>query len=976
MATNTKQLFTFTSDALEADTFTVSRFDGVEALSSLFNFDITLLAESPDIDLADLLRHPACLTIRGKEAGDLRYHGILSRCTLERPVGDKFLYQARLVPLSWRLSLIQHNQVFLNRAIPQIIDTVLRDGDLLPADFDFRLQGEYEPREYVCQYGESHHDFISRQMEQNGIYTFFDHLAGRDCLVITDTLLSHEEPDVGGKLIFSPDSGLDGVSKTKSVQRFTSVRSQVPGSVRLRDYNYRKPGLEMLGEAKVSEDGFGHIYQYGDHFQSSEEGQRLAAIRAEEQKWQEMLFKGESTAVGIQPGFLFVMSNHFREDLNGAYLCVDIEHHGRQDEDEQGVQKEGENWYNNTFTAIAADVQFRPQRKTPRPQFTGSLNAHIDGHGSGEYAELDEQGRYKVILPFDISGRGQGKASAWMRMMQPFTGQGYGMHFPLRKGSEVLLTFVDGNPDRPIISGAVPNPETRSVVDANNQDRSGFQTAGGSSFYSDDRPGHQHMLLRAGDENSGLRIGAGSDSSVAAWSSNLFMGGTAMSVVGSLLANYTFAAIQDTSITGWKFGLIMKVLEKFMLRTPRIVDKYDRANTDAAPNVIQNEVDLVTAVSATIEILVELYFIALTIKEMGAEGKAGESAYIVYSKEGETLVRNKAAGKHIYFYTETGDIYEEGINLELESGPEKENRVLLGSGQSNDEVDTRATVELMQGDVTIISGNLGKPGDEEAEEEEGDNSTAKMANAAEEPEESADGEESGEPGAVEPSGNEPPTADGRNFVKLVSGVKDDSINAQAMLELMQGDIVLTSGSAASADEEEEEELPPNSIWMISGEETAKSTMQLTQGDIEMVSGEGTENYIRLVSAGPGTEEAEETPEDSSTAPASDSSSTAAVAGAAATTTAEPTTTPAPTTTAEPTTTAAPTTTPAPADEETATESGGMAIIELKQGVITIQSGDGKIIISDGEVRLSGVVALEGTEEGNVMVDSDSKIILG
>ena len=108
---------------------------------------------------------------------------------------------------------------------------------------------------------------------------------------------------------------------------------------------------------------------------------------------------------------------------------------------------------------------------------------------------MDEQGRYKVILPFDISGRAKGKGSAWLRMMQPFTGPDYGMHFPLRKGSEVLLTFVDGNPDRPIISGAVPNPETRSVVEAGNQDRSGFQTAGGSSFYSDDRPGHQHMMF-------------------------------------------------------------------------------------------------------------------------------------------------------------------------------------------------------------------------------------------------------------------------------------------------------------------------------------------------------------------------------------------------------------------------------------------------------------------------------------------------
>lgn len=946
MATKPKQHFTFQSDALKADTFTVVRFDGIEALSSLFRFDISLLADSPDIDLANLLRHAATLTIRGKEAGDLLYHGILSRCTLDRAVGKRFLYQARLVPLCWRLTLIEHNQVFLNRTIPQIIDAVLRDGDLSPADFDFRLQSEYDPREYVCQYKENHYHFMARRMEQSGIYTFFEHRSGRDCLVITDTLVSHAQPKNGGQLVYVPDSGLDGISKSKSVQKFTKVHTLVPGAVRLRDYNYRKPSQEMSGEAKISEHGFGHVYHYGDHFQSHEQGQRLAAIRAEEQRWQEQLFQGESTAVGIQPGFLFSLSNHFRDDLNRLYLCVEIEHHGSQGEDVlDPEQKNGESWYRNTFTAIPSDVQFRPKRQTPMPSFSGTINARIDGHGSGEYAELDEQGRYKVVLPFDISGRGGGKASAWLRMMQPFTGQGYGMHFPLRKGTEVLLTFVDGNPDRPIISGAVPNAESRSVVNAENPDRAGFQTAGGSCFYTDDRPTHEHIMFKAGDDSSGLRIGAGSDSSVAAWSSNLFMGGTAMSVIGSLMANYTFAAIQDTSITGWKFGLIMKVLEKFMLRAPKIIDKYDRAYTDAAPDVIRKEVDLVSSISSIVEILVELYFIALTIKEMGAEGKAGESAYLVYSKDGETLVRNKAAGKHIYFNTETGDIYGEGINIELESGSQEENHLRLGSGKSDEETDTRATVELVQGNITITSGNLGSKPAKEEESEDGED-TGDEADA-EKTEDTGDSkEESKESGAVEPSGNEPPSDDGKNFIKLVSGLKEDDSNAQAMLELMQGDLVMRSGNGSG------EDGAPRSIWLISGGKGEMATAQLYQGSIEMLSGEGQDNCIRLVSGGSGGGEDTEEETDDADADAKTDDEESGEGDDKEEEDKEE------------------------SDDSEKSSDGGLSIVELKQGTVTIKSGDAQIIISNGEIKLSGQIQIEGTKEGKLRVDSESKIILG
>jgi hypothetical protein len=320
---------------------------------------------------------------------------------------------------------------------------------------------------------------------------------------------------------------------------------------------------------------------------------------------------------------------------------------------------------------------------------------------------------------------------------------------------------------------------------------------------------------------------------------------------------------------------------------------------------------------------------------MGAEGKAGESAYLVYSKDGETLVRNKAAGKHIYFNTETGDIYGEGINIELESGLQEENHLRLGSGKSDEETDTRATVELVQGNITITSGNLGSKPAKEEESEDGDKTEEET-----DTEKTGDTkEESKESGAVEPSGNAPPSDDGKNFIKLVSGLKGDDSNAQAMLELMQGDMVMRSGNGAG------EDGGPRSIWLISGGKGEMATAQLYQGSIEMLSGEGADNCIRLISGGSGggsteedsaqedTETDDEKEKESDTEDESD-------------------------------------------DDSSESSDGGLAIVELKQGTVTIKSGDAQIIISNGEIKLSGQITLEGAKEGKLKVDSESKIILG
>ncbi|MBI5896571.1 MAG: type VI secretion system tip protein VgrG [Desulfobacterales bacterium] len=456
--------FTFESNALPKDTFSVVSFSGEEGLSSLYRFEIQLIAERQDIDLAAVLQNPATFTIRGRFAHgpDLPFHGILSGFEQMHRFGPYTFYRTELRPKLWWLTLTHHNQLFLDQKIDAFLGGVLKDGGLAQGvDFEFRFQGKYDPREYVCQYAESHFDFVSHWMEREGAYYWFEQGAHSEKLIASDTLMAHAPLTGHETFLYSPMSGLDGGDVDKTIQRFTLKQSPMPKNVLLRDYNYMKPSLDLEGKARVHDQGRGQIYLCGEHFPDKNAGQRLAKVRAEEYLCREKIFNGHSSIPALRPGYLFSLQRHYSPDFNRQYLTTRVHHEGSQArylvsglgvgelEDQDGL------FYRNTFACIPGGVQYRPTRSTPKPRISGSLSAKIDAAGSGQYAELDEHGRYKVILPFDLSGRKDGKASAWVRMMQPYAGQGMGFHAPLHKGTEVLLSFIEGDPDRPVISGGL-----------------------------------------------------------------------------------------------------------------------------------------------------------------------------------------------------------------------------------------------------------------------------------------------------------------------------------------------------------------------------------------------------------------------------------------------------------------------------------------------------------------------------------------
>ena len=517
MAYLTERKYSFVSTGLDSDTFAVVDFTGEEGLSQTYHFEIMLVTDNADIDLGSVLKNPAQFTIHRDEGDDVDFHGILSNFEQLHEVDEHVFYRATLVPKLWWLTLTHHNQVFLDKNVKEMVEEVLKDGGLTTLDYEFRLQGQYQKNDFVCQYGETHLNFISRWLEREGIYYYFEQAESGEKVIFTDTAISHTDSPNGGSLHYSPPSGLGEPHRKEIIQGFICRYNTLPGKIRLKDYNYRKPSLEMTGSAVVDENGRGEVYYYGEHFRTPEEGNRLAKIRAHELLCRKEEFIGDSTVPYIQTGYTFTLQDHYRGGFNRKYLTIQMTHEGSQtgyliSGIMKGLSEREERvYYQNHFTAIPASVQFRPQRTAEKPKISGTIHGKIDAAGSGKYAELDDQGRYKVILPFDRSGRKDGKASTFLRMAQPYAGPDHGMHFPLHKGTEVLLTFIEGNPDRPIINGAVPNPEAPSPITAENQTMSQVCSGSQNRIAIEDKEGSERILMHTPNQKSFIRIGQPND---------------------------------------------------------------------------------------------------------------------------------------------------------------------------------------------------------------------------------------------------------------------------------------------------------------------------------------------------------------------------------------------------------------------------------------------------------------------------------
>jgi type VI secretion system secreted protein VgrG len=506
---NAESRFAFKSQAPGAPQFDVVKFEGHEAISSLFRFDLTLVASTADVDLDALTKHPATFAMRtATESQYTPYHGIVCESEQLGQVDDYYFFRLILVPKWWTLTLSRINEIYLNEeSIPSLIGDLLRDNDFSNADFKMALKtpSDYRKRSFVCQYQETHFDFISRWLEKEGLYYYFDHepdasllpmvgLGGGDSaqVVITDYKQAHSDKVLALK--YTPPENVQTARLDQSVSSFVWKRQQVSKKVIVQDYNYRKAALAdgLKADESVSGGQVGEVMFFGDNLRDKSEAARLARVRAEQLACEAEQFYGEAPAIGMRAGYFIELSNHYRRDCNDRFLITAIEHRGSQvgvvlsGQTTRYAEGETGSVYQAKFKAIRASLQYRAKPVTPRPSIAGFLNGVIDSEGSGKAAELNQYGQYKVQMLYDLSDKRANKGSAWIRMASPYAGDGHGMHFPLLKGTEVIIGFADGDPDQPVILGAVTNSENKNVVvDANSQNN-GIRSVSGNMIVMND----------------------------------------------------------------------------------------------------------------------------------------------------------------------------------------------------------------------------------------------------------------------------------------------------------------------------------------------------------------------------------------------------------------------------------------------------------------------------------------------------------
>jgi type VI secretion system secreted protein VgrG len=410
-----------------------------------------------------------------------RIHGVIGRVEhVEQPGAEMELYVCRMGPETALLGMGRRSTVYQALTIPQLAKQILTGYGLTEGeDFELRV-GASGPtvREYLVQYQESDWDFLARWLEHEGLFLVYEHHADRSMLVVASE--NDDTPSLDEAI---PYRGANNLSAHGGTIWNVRMRDrQVPRLVSVVDYNYRRPS-ELIGVAhKLAPPSFGHVALYADHFKDDAEAAVVARTRAEEAGADRRVFSGTTDQTTLRAGYRFELENHYVAEYDGAYLVththfragIPVPHGGAT----ETAIAEGTR-YQTAFEAIPVATPFRPERRTPWPSIHGVVHGHVQGDGSGQVAEIDDQGRYKVRMPFDLATTPGMAASRWVRKAQPYAGAGYGMHFPLHKGTEVLIAHLDGDPDRPIIVGAVPHATTPSPVNVGNATQSVIQTATG-----------------------------------------------------------------------------------------------------------------------------------------------------------------------------------------------------------------------------------------------------------------------------------------------------------------------------------------------------------------------------------------------------------------------------------------------------------------------------------------------------------------
>jgi type VI secretion system secreted protein VgrG len=444
------------TSSLGADTLLFYRMTGAESLSEPFEFQLEMLSEKSDIDPNALLGKTLSVNLILPGGGTRNLHGHVCRFGQTGIKGRFYRYCATLRPWLWFLSRAYNCRIFQQETVPNIIKKVLETHKF--NDFKLSLSGTHASREYCVQYRETDLNFISRLMEEEGIYYFFQHEKNKHTLVLTDSIDAHKPVTDYATLSYTSSPGVLRGRK-EYIFDWAVTQGVQPGAVTLRDFDFEKPKEDLTVKSTASyshEHGKYEWYDYPGKYLATGDGQTLASCRRDEFGAQHTQFTGASNAMGLTTGALFTLADHPLSSQNAQYLLLETRFSIESDEYEAGGG--GGSDFQCSFVALARDTPFRPPQKAVKPTMRGPQTAIVVGK-AGEEIWTDKYGRVKVQFHWDRDGKKDENSSCWVRVSHPWAGKGWGAIAIPRIGQEVIVDFLEGDPDRPIVTGRVYNAE-------------------------------------------------------------------------------------------------------------------------------------------------------------------------------------------------------------------------------------------------------------------------------------------------------------------------------------------------------------------------------------------------------------------------------------------------------------------------------------------------------------------------------------
>ena len=444
---------------LGPDVLGLRAFSLQDQMSRLFRIEADLSSEDGKVDFDAVLGHEVTIRLNIGQNQKRFFHGFVSRFVQVPNEGRYAHYRATIVPWLWLLTRTSDCRIFQNKSTPDIIEDVFKRHGF--SDYQLKLSANHPTWEYCVQYRETDFNFVSRLMEQAGIYYYFEHEDGKHTLVMADSTSAHDVYPGYAEMPFQELR--KGTAEREAITDWVMEKDLQPVATALQDFDFKKPKTSLLVASNVTRQ-YGkaeyEIYDYPGEYLEHDDGQRLADVRLEELQTQYETLRGQGTVRGVAAGHTFKLKNHpqTHQNQNREYLLTGVSLHADAGEFATTPGAGASEYFSCSFTCIDKSQQYRAARLTPKPIIQGVQTAIVTGP-KGQEIYVDKYGRVKVQFHWDRYGKRDENSSCWIRVSQSWTGKGWGHIANPHIGQEVIVSFLEGDPDRPIIVGRVYNED-------------------------------------------------------------------------------------------------------------------------------------------------------------------------------------------------------------------------------------------------------------------------------------------------------------------------------------------------------------------------------------------------------------------------------------------------------------------------------------------------------------------------------------